>query len=435
MVSAARRVWLRAVAGGVAAVLVVGACGRGVPEERVSSRGSKPGDATEAPPPPEATTSTIAPEVPTTSAPEPTTTSSTAAPPVTTPTTTKPKPAGACGSPTVTEFPLSMAGGKPTALTVAPDGAVWFTDTGHAAVGRLAVDGTVRMFPLTLNRQPAGIAVGPGGDVWFTQYAWYNAGRPASPPGQAPPDAATIGPPAIGRISGDGILTEFPLPTAGGNPMGDPMSGALPRGIVAGPDGAVWFSESGADQIGRITPDGTITEFPLPSRSTFHAFPDGIAVGPDGAIWFSETLHRALGRIDVATGVITEHRIEPQQPGMGVGPGHLVTGPDGALWFGSPDNVGRMSTGGKTTLFPIRPEAESLNALVAGPDGRLWFADDRSAAIFRMTTKGAVSRLMTAPGAPAKDWEALGEMAVGPDGSVWLATPSSNRILRISCTG
>jgi streptogramin lyase len=92
-----------------------------------------------------------------------------------------------------------------------------------------------------------------------------------------------------------------------------------------------------------------------------------------------------------------------------------------------------MTTAGTTTFFPVSPKAQQVNALIVGPDGRLWIADDRSAAVLRVTTKGAVSQLMTVPGVPAKDWEALGGMAVGTDRSVWLATPSSNRILRISC--
>jgi virginiamycin B lyase len=422
----------RHVAQALAAVLLLGACGRGVSEQRVASRGGEPStEVTEAPPPAEATTSSTPAEPTTTSVPEPTTTttSTAPAPPSTTSTTAKPRAGDPCASPTVTEFPLTAAGGKPTELTVAPDGAVWFTDNGHAAVGRLAVDGTVRMFPLTLSRQPAGIAVGPGGDVWFTQYAWYDAGRSSNPSGP-PADPATIGPPAIGRISSDGIMAEFRLPTAEGNRMGAPDMGATPRGIVAGPDGAMWFTESGADQIGRITGDGTITEYPLPSRSQMHAFPDGITLGPDGAVWFTETLYGGLGRIDVTTKAITEHPIEPRNGGAGL----LVKGPDGAVWFGSWDpTLGRMTTAGKTTFFPVSPEAEQVNALIAGPDGRLWIADDRSAAILRVTTKGAVSLLLTVPGVPAKDWEALGGMAVGNDRSVWLATPSSNRILRISC--
>lgn len=425
----------------VVAALLLGACGRGVPEQQVASEGSERAAPTEASPSVEQTAPTSAPQSSTTSAAEPMPTASSTAPPESTTSTTARPPSGdLCARPTVRDYPLSPAGGKPTALAVAADGAVWFTDNGHAAIGRLAPDGTVRMFPLTLNRQPAGIAVGPGGGVWFTQYAWDIAGRPSTPSDRPvpPPDPATIGPPAIGRIGPDGTVMEFPLPTMAGNRMGDPMSGALPRGIVAGPDGALWFTESGADQIGRIAPDGTITEYPLPSRDRVHAFPDDIIVGPDGALWFTETLSGAIGRIDPTTRAITE--FPTNSPGTG-GPGtqgtgarHLAAGSDGALWFGNWDTaLGRMTTSGKTKFFPIGPKAQLLNALITGPDGRLWFADDRSAAIFRVARNGTVSQLVAIPGIPAKDWEALGGLAAGSDGSIWVATPSSNRIVRISC--
>lgn len=52
-------------------------------------------------------------------------------------------------------------------------------------------------------------------------------------------------------------LTEFALPTAQCGPFG----------IAAGPDGALWFAETAADRIGRITTDGSVTEYPLPDRS------------------------------------------------------------------------------------------------------------------------------------------------------------------------
>jgi streptogramin lyase len=70
--------------------------------------------------------------------------------------------------------------------------------------------------------------------------------------------------------------------------------------------------------------------------------------------------------------------------------------------------------------------------MVAGPDGQLWFADQRSPALFRMTTKGAVTHLWIPPGAP-KAYESLGGLAVAPDGSVWVAQPWANKITRLSC--
>ena len=56
------------------------------------------------------------------------------------------------------------------------------------------------------------------------------------------------------------VINEFLLP------VGSPI------GITAGPDGNVWFtattSQGMPDQVGRITPTGAISEFPL-SRSFF----------------------------------------------------------------------------------------------------------------------------------------------------------------------
>ena len=38
---------------------------------------------------------------------------------------------------------------------------------------------------------------------------------------------------------------------------------AYPDRIVAGPDGNLWFTEFAQDRIARMTPGGTVTEFPL----------------------------------------------------------------------------------------------------------------------------------------------------------------------------
>ena len=46
--------------------------------------------------------------------------------------------------------------------------------------------------------------------------------------------------------------------------------------------------------IGRITPGGAITEFPLPSPGSG---PAGIAAGPDDNLWFTEQLGNKIGRI------------------------------------------------------------------------------------------------------------------------------------------
>jgi hypothetical protein len=64
------------------------------------------------------------------------------------------------------------------------------------------------------------------------------------------------------------VVTEFPL-----------VAGANPVGIAAAPDGDMWFAY--AQGVGRITPQGAITTYPVAG------VPHGIAAGPDGYMWFT----------------------------------------------------------------------------------------------------------------------------------------------------
>jgi virginiamycin B lyase len=57
-----------------------------------------------------------------------------------------------------------------------------------------------------------------------------------------------------------------------------------PVAIISGPDGALWFTNTGPN-IGRITTTGAITFYPLPNPG---ASPGNIVVGPDGALGFPE---------------------------------------------------------------------------------------------------------------------------------------------------
>src|SRR5437879_3620662 len=96
------------------------------------------------------------------------------------------------------------------------------------------------------------------------------------------------------RCVPDATITEFP----------DPTNGASPHGITAGPDGALWFTDSvngTGSKIGRITTDGTISLFAVPTNNSEL---DSITVGPDGALWFTDLANSVIGRI-TTSGVIT----------------------------------------------------------------------------------------------------------------------------------
>ena len=107
---------------------------------------------------------------------------------------------------------------------------------------------------------------------------------------------------------------EFPVP-----------SGGYPRQITTGPDGNLWFTEYVGNKIGRITPAGVITEFPVP---TLGGWLQGITAGSDGNLWFTEIDANKIGRITIE-GAVTEY----STPTANSGPEDITAGPDGNLWF------------------------------------------------------------------------------------------------------
>jgi hypothetical protein len=64
-----------------------------------------------------------------------------------------------------------------------------------------------------------------------------------------------------------------------------PTADSEPTGIAKGPDGALWFTEFAADNIGRMVTTGVITEYPVP---TMASGPNGITAGPNHDLWFTE---------------------------------------------------------------------------------------------------------------------------------------------------
>ena len=226
----------------------------------------------------------------------------------------------------------------------------------------------------------------------------------------------TEGASRIGRITTAGVVTEYSLPT--NNP------GIYE--ITAGPDGALWFTEQTANKIGKITTTGQITEYPLP---TLNSRPSHIAAGPDGALWFNEPFSRKIARITTA-GTITEYNV-PDIPDA------IVAGTDGALWFTEPEaappmlkKIGRITTSGVVTEYPLPiPYRGSLVAITSGPDGALWFTeqhlDNSISKIGRITTAGTITEYPLPLNSLPVDRSAE-YITRGPDGALWFTESSGS---------
>ena len=155
--------------------------------------------------------------------------------------------------------------------TSGPDGNLWFTEAFGNALGKITTAGVITEFPIpTAGSGPSDIIVGPDGNLWFTECNCF---------GGLPPGGNKIG-----KITIAGTITEFPLPSANSGP----------NGIAAGADGNLWFTEENANQIGKITITGVITEYPVPTPSSQ---PYSITAGPDGNLWFTEENGNKVAKI------------------------------------------------------------------------------------------------------------------------------------------
>lgn len=220
----------------------------------------------------------------------------------------------------------------------------------------------------------------------------------------------------IGRVTTAGTLTEYPIPTFN--------SGSVC--IAAGPDGALWFTEQYGNKIGRITTAGVITEYTIPTAG---ASPWGITAGADGALWFTENWTNKIGRI-TTTGTITEYLI----PTAGSYPAGIAAGPDGALWFteSGTNKIGRITTAGVFTETGIPTASSSPWGIVAGPDNALWFTEQYG---------NKIGRLPTAVGAAVTDYpiptqfSTPRQISLGSDGALWFTEQYGNKIGRITTAG
>jgi streptogramin lyase len=250
--------------------------------------------------------------------------------------------------------PFSLSG-WPASISVGKDGQLWFTDADveGGRIGHMTVDGAFvsRKYILSLDAlDPGTITLGPDGNEWFVTLGGYAdavIGRADHPgffklSGVHGVGGLVTGADGnlwftetsanrVGRMTTAGEITEFAV--SGG-----------PRGIAAGPDGNLWFTETEANRIGRISTAGTVEEFAIPTPD---ARPWGIAAGADGNIWFTENGASQIGKVILveANGLaLTGGRYQATatwQSSTASGEAHPValTADTGYFWFSDPANV------------------------------------------------------------------------------------------------
>ena len=151
-----------------------------------------------------------------------------------------------------------------------------------------------------------------------------------------------------------------------------------------------------------------VTEFPVPGRRR----PVDIAAGPDGNLWFTESPAK-IGRITTA-GVVTEFPI-PTAQSLPVG---IAAGPDGNLWFTEYDSQPTRSGGSPP---PASSPSSRSRRPTADPSASRPVRTATSGSPKRTPTRSAGSRRRASStefAIPTAGGNPVG-IAAGPDGNLW----------------
>ncbi|PTL82151.1 hypothetical protein [Vitiosangium sp. GDMCC 1.1324] len=201
---------------------------------------------------------------------------------------------------------------------------IWFTGKSTGTVGRVTPDGKLTTFVLpTVGSVPIYVRAGNDGTMWVTELVGN----------------------AIARITPDGEVKEFPIPTHNSRPIA----------IVPEPgSNAMWFSEEAGNRVARITPDGTITEYPVPMTQS-NVILAGLAFDGEKNLWVQQ--------------YIDQNNPTPANPSPAGG--DYIVRIDKSILTTPPADVSKVPI----TFYKVPTTQTVMHRIVQGPDGNIWFTE------------------------------------------------------------
>lgn len=197
--------------------------------------------------------------------------------------------------------------------------------------------------------------------------------------------------------------------------------------MVAGPDGAMWFTRTTPQAIGRISMGGTISAYSTGSGN----IPISMTVGPDSNLWFTLFYGHGIGRI-TPSGFVSIIPVQTlEQHAIATGP---LQGAVRNLWLTAGQaKIYEVSTKGRVIAKFTTPTPHSFpTAIAEGPDGNMWFVEFGANKIGRLTPSGVFTEfpLPNLGGYPRG-------IAVCKDGNLYTveSAPGVGKLVRISTAG
>lgn len=234
-------------------------------------------------------------------------------------------------------------------LAFGADGALWYSKDASSRVGRIAPAAGTRDLPAPRefvvargNATPEGLVADHAGRPWF----YSRRGN------------------FLARVDPNGTITPYRGPTA-------LATGFEPRGMAVGRDGNLWTTDRGHNAIYRFdVVRHSFARFDLPTGS---ARPGAIAGAASGDLWFTMSAVGRVGRVSPEGRITEVPLVDPALRGVELR--GIVGTRDGNVWVTTRSKwVIRIDPAGNVAKVPC---AEGLGTALVGPRGRPWFfADD-----------------------------------------------------------
>ena len=318
----------------------------------------------------------------------------------------------------MSEYSVPTPASAPLAITVGPNGVVWFTESNASKLARFdpvaqsfaeyVVPGVGDMWGVTLDHN---------GYVWLTQYS----GKGSVSPG---------GSVAFG---GTGRLVRFDPTRNNFTSIDVPTVGSFPMRLVADGQNKIWFTELLGNKIGVYDQSkNELTEYPVPTNASG---PADLTFDRNGALWFTETYARSLGEF------FPQNQSFIEYPLGNTGASQIVSSPIG-IAVDNQANVWVADHGGNwivkfntlthgivkyPTHFPPQDvyPISLVNDLLIDSNGRVWFTEHGGNSIGYLNTQGYSMIEFPIPTGPMSTclW-----LALAPNGDVWFTEWSSNKI-------
>jgi len=222
---------------------------------------------------------------------------------------------GAAAKAVVTEFPLP-AGASAHDVAVDSKGIGWVSEGGEGVIGRLDPNtGEYKRIPLPGGKSGSiAVTIDPQDHVWVS-------------------DARNA---RLVRYDPEsGNFTSYDIPK--------PPTGAATANVIRfHPNGTIWYTEIGANQIIKLDPaTRKVTEFPVPAgvAAKQNVNPYGMALDNSGKVWVAERRADKLAAVDAKTGEIAEFALPTRSAVLR----RMSADAQGNVWFGEFGNVGKLA--------------------------------------------------------------------------------------------